>query len=128
MILHFSENCCPNIKSLNISSFLSLPHLLVSSTPGNYIHCIVITNCVGCVQLGIVDVYRVLVGEQGLGIILQFLFFSCVFVFRSLISSVTLFRGLAHNDCCVSFFVFCLFSLSPLTRRYWYLEIVVSVV
>ena len=47
-------------------------------------------------------------------------FLSCAFVFCCLTFSVPLFRWLEHDDCCVCFFVFSLFSLSllPLTRSH----------
>ena len=63
---------------------------------------------------------RVWAGGQGVGIILQFLFFSYAFAFCCLTFSVPLFRGLEDDGCCVGFLVFSLFSLSlvPLTRSY----------
>ena len=56
-------------------------------------------------------------GGQGVGIIFQFLFFSCALVFCILLSpfSVPLLRWLGNDGCCVCFFVFlhffCLWSL-----------------
>ena len=58
-------------------------------------------------------------------------FFSlfCAFVFWSLMSFFFS-KCVEHDSCCVCFFVYYLFSLSPvlLTRSYWDIEIVVSVI
>ena len=55
-------------------------------------------------------------------------FFICAFVFWSPMSHL-FFKWAEHDNCCVSFFLDYLFSLSlvPLTRSYWGIEIVVSV-
>ena len=112
---------------LNISSFLALPHLL---------DCLICTkNSVSIVLLlwmrwrwdrwRLVDSY-----QQGVGIISWgfFLIFICAFVFLSLMSCL-FFQWVDHDSSCVSFFVYYLFSLSPipLSRSYWGIEIVVSV-
>ena len=54
--------------------------------------------------------------------------FICALVFWSLMPCV-FFKWVEHDSCCVCFFVYYLFSLSlvPLTRSYWCIEIVVSV-
>ena len=54
------------------------------------------------------------------------IFFTCAFVFCSLMSFVSFFKWLECASCCVCFFVY-YFSLSlvPLTRSYCCLEIVV---
>ena len=48
---------------------------------------------------------------QGVSFILELLFFSFAFIFCCLTFSVTLFRWLEHDGCCVIFFVFPLCSL-----------------
>ena len=55
-------------------------------------------------------------------------FVFCAFVFWSLISCF-LFKSVEHDSCCVCSFVYYLFSLSlvPLTRNYWGIEFVASV-
>ena len=55
-------------------------------------------------------------------------FFSCAFVFCSLMFSVPLFRWLVHDGYCACFFVFSLFSLSlvPVTGSYWCTKVVAS--
>ena len=102
---------------LNISSFLTLPHLL---------DCLICTmNSVSIVFLlwmmmewnrwGVVDSY------QGMcGVVLLSFGLSC---------PVSFFKWIEHDSCCVCFFVYYLFSLSqvPLSRCYWGMEIVVSV-
>ena len=112
---------------LNISSFLTLPHLL---------DCLICTkNSVSIVLLlwmrwrwdrwRLVDSY-----QQGVGIISWgfFLIFIYAFVFLSLMCCL-FFQWVDHDSSCVSFFVYYLFSLSPvpLSRSYWGIEIVVSV-
>ena len=51
-------------------------------------------------------------------------FFTCAFVFCSLTSSVSFFKWLEHDSCCVCFCVCCFSSLSPvpLTMSYWGIE------
>ena len=70
-------------------------------------------------------------GDRGwvLSLSLFFVFvFICAFVFWSLMSCL-FFKCVEHDSCCVCFFVYYLFSLSLvlLTRSYWGIEIVVSV-
>ena len=69
---------------------------------------------------------RVWLGGQGVGYLIVFFIFA--FVFRSLMSYL-FFKLVEHDSCCVCFFFYYLFSLSPvpLIRSYWGIEIVVSV-
>ena len=55
-------------------------------------------------------------------------FFPCASVVCWLISSISFFKRLEHDSCCICFFVYYLFSLPlvPLTS-YWCIETVVSV-
>ena len=69
-------------------------------------HCIVITNDGRWDRWSWLIYIRVWVGGQGLSIILQFLFFSCAFVFCCLLFSIPFFRWLEHDVCFVSFFCF----------------------
>ena len=75
---------------------------------------------------------RVWVGGQGVGTISLFVFclfaFICAFVFWSLMSCL-FFKRVEHDGCCVCLCLYYLFSLSLvlLTRSYWAIEIVVSV-
>ena len=62
-----------------------------------------------------------LIERRRVGIIWYFLlFFSSAFVFCCLVFSVSLFRWLEDDGCCVCFFVFSIFSLClvPLIRSY----------
>ena len=65
-------------------------------------------------------------GDRG-GYYLIVFFFTCAFVLFSHVLS--LFKWVDHDSCCVCFFVYYLFSFSPasLTRSYWGIKIVVSV-
>ena len=81
--------------------------------------------------MGVVDSYQSVSGGQGVGIISFFavnFFVFCAFVFWSLMPYF-FFKCVKHDSCCVCFFVYYLFSLSPvpLTRSYWGIEIVLSV-
>ena len=55
-------------------------------------------------------------------------FFSCAFVFCSLMFSAPLFRWLVYDGHCACFFIFSLFSLSlvPVSGSYWCRELVAS--
>ena len=77
---------------------------------------------------GVVDSYQGVAGGTEGGYYLIVFFFICAFVFWSLMSCL-FFKLVEHYNCCVCFFVDYLFSLSPvpLTRSYWGIEIVVSV-
>ena len=119
---------------LNISSFLTLPHLL---------DCFVCTwNSVSIVLLlwmmgdwiGGGGWFMSGCGWGDRGWVLSdsffiFIFFFGTFVFWSLKSCLS-FKWVEHDSCCACFFVYYLFSLSPvpLTRSYWSIEIVVSVI
>ena len=123
---------------LNISSFLILPYLL---------DCLICTrNFVSIVLLlwmmrgggrewidgGWLIHIRVWVGVGGREWVLShslFFYFFYAFVFWSLMSCLS-FKWVEHDSCCACFFVYYLFSLSPvrLTRSYWGIEIVVSVI
>ena len=74
-----------------------------------------------------VDSYQGVDGQTGSGYYL-IVFVICVFVFWSLMSCL-FFKWVEHDSCCVCFFVCYLLSLSPvpLTRCYWGIQIVVSV-
>ena len=130
-----TQGLAPDPKcKLNISSFLTLPHLL---------DCLICTrNYVSIVLLlwmtrgwdrwgwGGVDSYQG-VGTRGgyyLLVCSFFYIYICAFVFWSLMSYL-FFKWVEHDSCCVCFFVYYLFSLSPapLTSSYWGIEIVVSV-
>ena len=77
-----------------------------------------------------IDLCQGVGGETGSGYyLIAIVFLTWAVVFCSLMSSVSFFKWLEHDSCCVCFFVYCLFSLSlvPLTRSYWGIEIVVSV-
>ena len=76
---------------------------------------------------GVVDLYQGVDGGTGGGYYV-IVFFICAFAFWSLMSCL-FFKRVEHDSCCVCFFVYYLFSLSlvPLTRSYWGIEIVVSV-
>ena len=91
-------------------------------------HCIVIMNDGGWVGggRGVLIHIRVWLGGQGVGYLIVFFIFA--FVFRSLMSYL-FFKLVEHDSCCVCFFFYYLFSLSlvPLTRSYWGIEIVASV-
>ena len=119
----------------NISSFLTLPHLL---------DCLICTrNSVSIVLLyyewwggeggggwdrwGVIDSYQG-VGGGTVGGYYLLVVFICAFVFWSVMSCL-FFKWVEHDSCCVCFFVYYLFSLSlvPLTKSYWDIEIVVSV-
>ena len=68
-------------------------------------------------------------GTRGGYYLIAFLFvFICTFVFWPTMSCL-FFKCVEHDSCCVCFFVYYLFSLSLvlLTRSYWGIEIVVSV-
>ena len=107
---------------LNISSFLTLPHLL---------------DCLICTRNSVSIVLLLWMMGDGIGRGDWFIsgggyylivFFICAFVFWSLMSCL-FFKWVKYDSCCVCFFVYYLFSLSlvPLTRSYWGIEIVVSV-
>ena len=125
VVVTFSKT---NSFDYNVWSFLTLPHLL---------DCLICTrNSVSIVLLlwmmggwdrwGVVDSYQGVGGGTGGGYYL-IVFFICAFVFWSLMSCL-FFKWVEHDSCCVCFFVYYLFSLSlvPLTRSYWGIEIVVS--
>ena len=107
---------------LNISSFLTLPHLL---------------DCLICTKNSVCIVLLLWMMGDGIGgrwlicirvwVLCQFFFiFICAFVFWSLMSCV-FFKWVEHDSCCVNFLVYYLFPLSlvPLTRSYWGIEIFV---
>ena len=83
---------------------------------------------VGWDRWGVVDSYQGVGGGIVGGYYLSLSFFFCAFVFWSLMSFF-FFKCVEHDSCCVCFFVYYLFSLSLvlLTRSYWGIEIVVSV-
>ena len=75
-----------------------------------------------------VDLYQGVGGgtEGGYYLIVCFFYLFLLFV---LSCPVSFFKSVEHDSCCVCFFVYYLFSLSPvpLTRSYWGIEIVLSV-
>ena len=80
---------------------------------------------------GVVASYQGLGWGTGGGYYLLVCFW-CLFLFVVLsfaLISCLFFKWVEHDSCCVCFFVYYLFSLSPvpLTRSYWGIEIVVSV-
>ena len=101
---------------LNISLFLTLPHLLVCFIcTRNSVHCIVNVHDGGLGQEGggggVVDSYQGLSVGTGGGYY-HIVFFNCAFVFSSLMYSISLFKLLEHDSCCVCFCVYYFFSLS----------------
>ena len=116
---------------LNISSLLTLPHLL---------DCLIYTrNSVSIVLLlwmmggwdrwGWLIHIRVWVGGQGVVIYYLLVLFFFLFALLSFgLSCPLFFRWVEHESCCVCFFVYYLFYFSPipLTRSCWGIEIVVS--
>ena len=134
-----TQGLTPDPKcKLNISSFLTLPHLS---------HCLICTrNSMLIVLLlqmvgrwdrwGVVDLEQGVGGETGSGyylvvfVVVVFVIFSLVLLFFVLSCLLSLcLKWLEHDGSCVCFFVFYFFSLSlvPLTRSYWCIEVVVSV-
>ena len=116
---------------LNISSFLTLPHLLdCLICTRNFVSIVLLLWMIrGWDRCGLVDSYQSVGGRIGGGYyLIVFFIFICAFVFWSLMSCL-FFKWVEHDSCCVCFFVYYLFSLSlvPLTRSYWGIEIVVSV-
>ena len=119
---------------LNISSFLTLPHLLncLICTRNSVSIVLLLWTIRGWNRLGRLLIHiRVWVGEQGVGcyLIVCFYYFLLELLPFVLSCSVSLFEWVEHDSCCVCFFVYYLFSLSPvpLTRSYWGIEIVISV-
>ena len=92
-----------------------------------HVHFIFITKDGGWDGWGWLMYMRVWVGVQGVGIILQFLFYSCAFVFCYLTFSVPLFWQLEHDGSCVYFFVFLYFHCPLSTRSYQCRETDVSI-
>ena len=79
-------------------------------------------------RCGVVDLYQDMGGGTGGGYYL-IVFFICAFAFWSLMSCL-FFKRVEHDSCCVCFFVHYSLSLSlvSLTRSYWGIKIVVSVI
>ena len=78
---------------------------------------------------GVVDSHQgVGWGDTGLVLSHSSFFLICAFVFWYIMSCL-FFKRVEHDSCCVSFFLSYLFSLSlvALSRNYWGIEIVVSV-
>ena len=118
---------------LNISSFLTLPHLLdcLICTRNFVFFVLLLWMMEGWKRWGMVDSYQGVGWGTGGGyyLLVCFFIFICAFVFWSLMSYLFC-KWVEHDSCCVCFFVYCLFSLSPipLTSSYWAIEIVVSVI
>ena len=124
------QGLAPDFKcKLNISSFVTLPHLLdcLICTKNSVSIVLLLRMMGGWNRWGVVDLYQGVGGGTGGGYYL-IVFFICAFVFWSLMSCL-FFKWVEHDSCCVCFFVYYLFSLSPvpLTRSYRGIEIVVSV-
>ena len=106
---------------LNISSFLTLPHLLdlLICTRNSMSIELQLWMTIGGIGVGWIIYIMVWVGRQ-VGYYLIVFFFTCVFVFCSLVSSVSFSKWPEHDSFCVCLFVYYLFSLSlvPLTRSY----------
>ena len=125
---------------LNISSFFTLPHLLDCLICTRcqvphlldcliYAHCIAIINDAGWDRWEMIDLCQGVGGETGGGYyLIAVVFLTWAVVFCSLMSSVSFFKWLEHDSCCVCFFVYylCSLSLVSLTKSYWCIEIVVS--
>ena len=130
-LLGLPQGPAPDPKcKLNISWFLTLPHLL---------NCLICTtNSVSIVLLlWMMGVWHMLGGGWFISgcywgtagvyyLIVSFFFYLC---FCILFSCPVSFFKWVENDSCVYFFVYYLFSLSPvpLTSSYWGMEIVSSV-
>ena len=124
------QGLAPDFKcKLNISSFVTLPHLLdcLICTKNSVSIVLLLWMMGGWDRWGVVDSYQGVGGGTGGGYYL-IVFFICAFVFWSLMSCL-FFKWVEHDSCCVCFFVYYLFSLSlvPLTRSYWGIETVLSV-
>ena len=106
---------------LNISQFLTFPHLLdcVICTRNSVSIVLLLWMMGGWDRWGWLIHIRVWVRGQGVGIISQ-VFSICTFVLWSLMLCF-FFRWVEHDTCCVCFYVYYLFSFSPvpLTRSYW---------
>ena len=109
-------------------SFLTLPHLLdCLICTRNSITIVLLLQMMGA--MGYVGsgwfITRCRRGDKEWVLSCSFVF---VFVLCSVMSSVRFFKWLVHDSCCVCFFIFYFFSSSlfPLTRSYWCIEIVVS--
>ena len=110
---------------LNSSSFLTLPHsldcLICTRNSASIIFFLWMMG--GWDRWGVVDSYWSLGGVRvgGQYLLVRFFLFAfiCAFVFCSLVSCL-FFKWVEHDSCCICFFVYYLFSLSPvpLTRSY----------
>ena len=121
---------------LNMSSFLTLPHLpdccICSRTSMALVFLLQMTR--EWDSWGWMIYNRVWEGRQEVGIIVQFLFlflwvfFTCAFVLCSLVSSIPFLsdQSMIAVASVSLFFYFFSLSLVPLTRSYWCIEIVVS--
>ena len=127
-----TQGLAPDPKcKLNISSFLTLPHLLdcLICTRNSESTVLLLWMMGGWDRWGGGGGWFISgCGWGDRGWVLSHSFFICAFVFWSLMSCL-FFKWVEHDSCCVCFFVYYLFSLSPvpLTRSYWSIEIVVSV-
>ena len=117
---------------LNISSFRTLPNLLdCLICTRNSVPIVLLLWMMGAWdRLGLVDSYW----GDGRGTGGVYYLIACIFYFYLCFCLLDMFclffKWVEHDSCCVSIFVYYLFSLSqvPLTRSYWGIEIVVSVV
>ena len=73
-----------------------------------------------------IDSYQGVGGGTGGGYYLRVCFFLLALLFFVLSCPISFFKSLEYDSCCVCFRVYYLFSF-PLTRSYWVIEIVVSV-
>ena len=116
---------------VNISSFLTLPHLsdCLIYTKNSMSIVLLLQMMWGWDRWGWMIYNRVL-WEGDRRWVLTCSFFSLVFLSFVLSCPLSLFfKLLEHDSCCFSLFVFYFFSLPlvPLNRSYWCIEIVVSV-
>ena len=122
----------PDCKcNLNITSFLIPPHLIdcLVSTRNSVSIVLLLWIMGGWNRLGVVFSYHGVGGATGSRYYLIVFSYWLVFLSFVLMTCLFFFKWVEHGSCCVCFFVYYLFSLSPvpLTRSYWGIEIVVSV-
>ena len=118
---------------LNISSFLTLPHLLdfLICTRNSVSIVLLLWMMGGWNRLGVGgggDGWQGGWFISGGGYYLIVCFFLLVLLSFVLSCPVSFFKWAEHDSCCVCFFVYHLFPLSllPLTRSYWGIGIVLS--
>ena len=123
-----TQGTAPDPKcKLNISLFITLPHLLdcLICTRNSVSILLLLWIIRGGDRWGVVDS----ISGCGWGNRVWVLSHSLFFFYLCPLMSCLFFKRVEHDSCCVCFFVYYLFSLSlvPLTKSYWDIEIVVSV-